>query len=100
MLTPAITASSTSEPPVIIWKAFWTAVTLPPFLKRLPFAEAITIGLTVLCFRIVGKTGIAMPAAALLRMKSRRFILLMVSSFYQEWGHRLTRMTPIRKELP
>ena len=43
----------------------------------------MTIGLMVLCFRIDGNAGRAMPAAALLRMKSRRFILLMVSSFYQ-----------------
>ena len=47
MLTPAISASSTSEPCVIIVNAFCTQVTSPPFLKPLPLAdEEMTTGLT------------------------------------------------------
>src|SRR2546430_7250998 len=55
MFTPAIKASSTSAPPcVIIVNAFWTHVMSPPFLNLLPFAEAITTGLTGLEFMTVG----------------------------------------------
>jgi len=56
----------------------------------------ITIGLTALCFSMIGK---AMPAAALLRIKSRRFSFLMLSSLEKEVGHRLTQITRIRKVL-
>jgi hypothetical protein len=41
----------------------------------------MTNGFTVLCFMIIGK---AIPAAAPVTMKSRRFIFVMVSSFGQE----------------
>src|SRR5262245_31254958 len=84
MLTPAMTASSTSEPPVIIVNAFCTAVTLPSCLTRLPLAEEMTSGLTALCWRIIGKavTSLAAasvkPATALLRMKSRRLIFFVM----------------------
>ena len=44
MLTPAIRASSTSAPCVIIVNAFCTHVMSPPFLNLLPLAEAITTG--------------------------------------------------------
>src|SRR5690349_17494109 len=90
MFTPAMTASSTSDPPVIIVNALWTAVIVPPFLKRLPFAEEITSGLTALCVRIVGKpaawffvAAIVRPATALLRMKSRRFIFFVMAAHYR-----------------
>jgi hypothetical protein len=46
-------------------------------LNRFPLADEITIGLTADCCKIIGK---AMPAAALLRMNSRRFIFVMLSS--------------------
>ena len=52
--TPAMTASSTSEPPVISRNAFSTPVTSPPFLNRLPFADDTTTGLTDLRATIVG----------------------------------------------
>src|SRR5689334_21797533 len=90
MLTPAITESSTSEPLVIIVYAFCTAVIVPPFLKRLPFAEEITSGLTALCVRMVGKPEACVfaaarvrPATALLRMKSRRFIFFVMAADYR-----------------
>ena len=44
MLTPSISASSTSEPCVIRVKAFSTHVTVPPFLNQLPLAEEMTTG--------------------------------------------------------
>src|SRR5215204_3291464 len=85
MFTPAIRASKTSAPSVIIVNAFCTAVTVPPFLNRLPFAEETTSGLTALWLRIMGKpvtsdlvAAMASPATALLRMKSRRFIFLLM----------------------
>src|ERR1044071_6993639 len=90
MLTPAITASSTSEPPVIIVNAFCTPVTVPPFLKRLPLADEITSGLTALCVRIVGKpqawfllAARVSPATALVRMKSRRLIFFVMAAHYR-----------------
>jgi hypothetical protein len=50
-----------------------------------PFADEITNGFTALCLRIIGKpltsgfaAAIARPATALLRMKSRRFIFLLI----------------------
>ena len=46
MFTPAISASSTSVPSVIIAKAFSTQVFSPPFLNLLPLADAMTTGLT------------------------------------------------------
>src|SRR4026208_2209730 len=90
MLTPAMRESSTSEPLVIIVNALWTAVVLPPFLKRLPLADAITRGLTALCVRIVGKPEACLlvaarvrPATAPVRMKSRRFIFLVMATHYR-----------------
>ena len=46
MLTPAMSASSTSAPPVIRPNAFSTPVTSPPFLNRLPLFDETTTGLT------------------------------------------------------
>src|SRR2546423_11235171 len=46
MLTPAMSASSTSVPAVISLKAFCTHVSSPPFLKWLPLADETTAGLT------------------------------------------------------
>ena len=45
MLTPAISASSTSSPLTIIANAFSTQVLSPPFLNRLPFDDETTMGL-------------------------------------------------------
>src|SRR6478672_5622555 len=50
ILTPETTASNPSDPAVIMLKAFCAAVTSPPFLNWLPFAEQITTGFTVGCF--------------------------------------------------
>ena len=44
MFTPAMSASSTSVPFVISAKACSTQVTVPPFLSKLPLADAITTG--------------------------------------------------------
>jgi len=79
---------------VIIVKALWTAVTSQPFLNLLPLADEITTGFIALCFMIMGKprtlslvAATTIPAAALLRMKSRRFIdLLIDSSFWETVG--------------
>src|SRR5882672_845508 len=83
MLTPAITASRTSAPAVIMVKAFCTAVTSPPFLKRLPLAEETTTGFTGGGTNIKGAAllfvlpaAMVRPAAALVIIKSRRLILL------------------------
>src|SRR2546426_12450799 len=85
ILTPAITASSTSAPWDIIVKDFWTAVMSPPFLKRFPLAEEMTIGLTPLRTRMLGNrltddfaVARVSPATALRRMKSRRLIFLLM----------------------
>src|SRR5882724_7665031 len=87
IFTPAITASSTSAPWAIIVNAFCTAVTSPPFLKRLPFADETTIGLTALCTMMFGNWSTealvparVSPATALERMKSRRLIVLIIGS--------------------
>src|ERR1041385_9447847 len=90
MLTPAMTASRTSAPSVIIVKALCTAVIEPPFLNLFPFADEITKGLTEPCLRIIGKpvtfwvVAMARPATALLRMKSRRFIFLLMVLLLRE----------------
>src|SRR5438128_10021680 len=81
MFTPAIRASSTSEPPVIIENAFSTPVCVPPFLNLLPFDDAITTGLTLFGVITVGawpNSGLdadaaATPAAVVVFTKSRRF---------------------------
>jgi hypothetical protein len=85
IFTPAITASSTSAPCVIIANAFCTAVMSPPFLKRLPFAEEMTMGLTSLWTRMFGNWSTdafvparVSPAKALVRTKSRRLIGLVM----------------------
>src|SRR5436189_5712260 len=83
MLTPAIRASRTSAPPVIIWNAFATQVWLPPFVNLLPLADEMTTGLTLFGVMTVGACpkrdfGVAAttPATAVLRTKSRRLSLL------------------------
>src|ERR1700730_5652834 len=85
MLTPAIKASSTSEPRVIRENAFSTQVTSPPFLKTLPLAEEMTTGRMPRGAITVGAwpdwpkrprgTAAARPAVAPAMMKSRRFKL-------------------------
>ena len=72
MLTPAIRASSTSAPPVIIANAVSTQVLLPPFLNLLPLFEETTTGLTLFGViivgawpkRVLGIAAAAAPAAA------------------------------------
>src|SRR6185503_6891424 len=74
----------------IIVNAFITAVTSPPFLNRLPFADAMTSGLTAFCSRIIGKPETSVlvaanvkPATAPVRMKSRRFIFFVMVAHIQ-----------------
>src|SRR6476659_2101990 len=89
MLTPAIRASRTSLPAVIIAKAVSTQVLVPPFLKRCPLAEEITTGLTRLGVIIVGvwaevrTWAAARPAAVPVSTNSRRLILraIVISGF-------------------
>ena len=83
MLTPAMSASSTSLPLVIIAKAVSTPVFVPPFLNWWPLSEAITSGLTRLLITAgawaeveVPAAAAASPAAVLVRTNSRRFIRL------------------------
>src|SRR5262249_1685809 len=89
MLTPAVSASSTSDPAVIIWKALSTQVAGPPFLKRFPLAEGMTTGLIVLVMAAsacpdslesargspssASGAAAAIPAAAVVRTNARRF---------------------------
>ena len=87
MLTPAMSASSTSEPLVIMPNAFSTQVTGPPFLNRCPLPEATTIGLTDFGVIIVGAwanaeraAADASPAAVPVLTNSRRLILLAIVS--------------------
>src|SRR5688572_28806500 len=61
--TPAMTASSTSVPFVIIWNATATPVDGPPFLKRLPFADATTTGRLAVCSAGACAKSSAAPAA-------------------------------------
>src|SRR5262245_41625523 len=66
MLTPAIRASSTSAPLVIIENAFSTQFCVPPFLNFALLRSEMTTGLPVLCVIIVGacpNTGLAAAAA-------------------------------------
>src|SRR5262245_61804102 len=79
MLTPAMSASRTSLPAVIIAKAVSTQVLVPPFLKRFPLAEEITMGLMRLGVIIAGvwaevRTRAARPAAVPVSTNSRRLI--------------------------
>ena len=83
MLTPAISASSTSAPLVIIAKAVSTQVLAPPFLNWWPLSEAITRGLARpfviagACAAVaVRAAAAASPAAVPVRTNSRRFIRL------------------------
>src|SRR6185369_9285475 len=85
MLTPAISASRTSDPPIIIVKAFSTHVTVPPFLYLLPFADEMTIGFGPFCVMTAGPRPVevrgavsARPAAAPVRTKSRRDVFLLI----------------------
>jgi hypothetical protein len=80
MLTPAISASSTSVPPVSAANAVSTQVLVPPFLKKLPFAEAMTSGFAVRVFTagaawplaVEGTAAAATPAAPVFLTNSRR----------------------------
>src|SRR5207253_8923186 len=88
MFTPAMTASSTSSPCVIIEKALCTQVRLPPFLNLFPLADEMTKGLTAAGISIVGTLLFAAredatptPTAALPIMKSRRFIWFYLASY-------------------
>src|SRR4051794_28188106 len=83
MFTPAMSASRTSAPSVIIVNAFWTHVMSPPFLNLLPFADAMTSGLDALGLPTGGacaKRDRAAPAArvapVVVRATSRRFTSL------------------------
>src|SRR4051794_30094568 len=85
MLTPAMTESSTSLPWVIIENAFCTAVTVPPFLNRLPLADETTTGFIgagtsisgpVTAFDLLAAS--VNPAAAVVIMNSRRLIFLLM----------------------
>src|ERR1700726_2694063 len=80
MLTPAISASSTSEPWTIMAQAFCTQVTSPPFLNLLPLAEEITTGLAAGDAITAGASpnsergaAAASPVPAPAMRKSRRF---------------------------
>src|SRR3990172_8282653 len=82
MLTPAMSASRTSVPAVIIEKAVSMQVLLPPFLNRWPFADETTAGFDVLRVIIVGPCAnaarggaAASPAAVPVMTNSRRLIL-------------------------
>jgi hypothetical protein len=80
MVTPAMRASRTSLPAVIIEKAVSTQVFVPPFLKRWPLAEEITTGLARLGVIIVGvwaeaRTRATRLAAVPVNTNSRRLIL-------------------------
>src|SRR5262245_9174440 len=97
MLTPAMRASSTSAPLVIMEKAVSTQVFVPPFLKRLPFDEETTTGFTLFGVIIVGarpgpdcgsrpwleaRSGVAAatPAAVVICTNWRRLIFFTASS--------------------
>src|SRR6476659_9311049 len=81
MFTPAINASSTSEPCVIIDQAFCKQVMSPPFLNLFPLADEITTGLIDLLGVMFGVSAGSLRdaeasrvAPAVVRMKSRRFM--------------------------
>ena len=81
MFTPAMSASSTSAPSVIIVQALWTQVISPPFLNLFPFADEITTGLLDLeliifglCARSEVEALAASVAPIVVRTKSRRFM--------------------------
>src|ERR1700724_465350 len=96
MLTPAISASSTSDPWAIMVQAFCTQVTSPPFLNLLPLAEEITTGLAAGDAITAGAVPNNRPGAAARRpapapamRKSRRFSFLLM-------GHSLLVVLPCR----
>src|SRR3990172_9392103 len=64
MLTPAISASSTSSPRAIRSKASATQVRGPPFRYWFPLADATTTGFTLLGVRTVGPWALAGEAPA------------------------------------
>src|SRR3954464_15779919 len=84
MLTPAMRASRTSAPPVIIANAVSTQVLDPPFLNLWPLLEATTTGLTLFGVitvgdwrnRVLGIAAAAAPAAAVVWTNWRRFNFL------------------------
>src|SRR5438093_10613412 len=95
IVTPATSASSTSAPSVIILNALATHVTPSASFDRLPLDEATTHGLTLFGVMITGPwpepvegwpnngfvaAAAAMPAAAVVRTKSRRFSLLLINA--------------------
>src|SRR5262245_32733854 len=87
MATPATRASSTSDPLIIISKAFATHVWPFSFFDRLPFDAAMTTGLMLLGVIIVGawpKSGFVVaattPAAVVVCTNSRRLILRRICS--------------------
>src|SRR5262245_46044070 len=86
MLTPAISASSTSSPRVMRSKASCTHVFRPPFLYWFPLAEATTTGRDVLpvdtagAWAVAGPAASTPPAAALVLTKSRRVTLGLIAS--------------------
>src|SRR4029079_5660638 len=81
MLTPAISASSTSDPAVIIWNAFSTQVCGPPFLNVLPLLDEMTTGFTLFGVitggawpnSVFGTAAAAAAAAVVVWTNSRRF---------------------------
>src|SRR3954467_453583 len=81
MLTPAISASRTSAPPVIIANAVSTHVLLPPFLNLLPLLDETTTGFAPPVFTAgacpKSVVGIA-AAAAVVWTNWRRLILVTV----------------------
>src|SRR5256714_12440137 len=84
MLTPAMSASSTSAPAVIRRKAFCTHVSSPPFLKWLPLADETTAGLTPCRITAGGRPqsfffpGSARPAAAPARQESAPVVFFFI----------------------
>src|SRR4051812_16966044 len=88
MLTPAMSASRTSVPPVIIENAFSTAVLSPPFLNLFPLAEAMTTGCTLFliivgpCAPNAGAAAAAATPAGVVTTNSRREILSAMTRSY------------------
>src|SRR5262245_38106136 len=87
MLTPATSASRTSAPSVIILKARSTQVTPCSSFERLPFEDATTHGLVPPVFtagawpnRGLVAEAAAIPAAVVVRTKSRRLSLFISPS--------------------
>src|SRR5512139_3889868 len=85
MLTPAMRASRTSEPLVIIENALATLVRPSASFDRLPLAAAMTTGLTARVMtagawpKPTRGVAAARAAAAPVRTKSRRLIVLLIA---------------------